>query len=259
MSAPGDPIEEYLDLLYVRLRITPRRARRVLAEAEDHLREAAAQGMAAGLTEREAQEAAISSFGSVRAVVRAHDVRLQRFPAVAVVRDLVLAAWMLGTFGLLAVGASGLVAAGMNLLFGPRFVGGTVPSGAKLAASACQGWLADNPGVHSCAQAAMLETSVDAVSLRLAAGALGLLLLAGYRLVRRDGSPGVLPEAFVPTVAVSLFGAAALGLVWLATTGAVVGASSGPGFYLSGAIVALAAAAVFVPQLRRALLRQARG
>ena len=259
MSTPTDPIEEYLDLLYVRLRIRPRRARRVLAEAEDHLREAAAQGMAAGLTEREAQEAAISSFGSVRAVVRAHDARLQRFPAVAVLRDLVLAAWMLGTFGLLAVGASGLVVAGMNLLFGPRFVGGTVPAGAKLAASSCQGWLADNPGAHGCAQAAMLETSVDAVSLRIAAGLLGLLLLAGYRMVRRDGLPGALPEAFIPTVAVSLFGAATAGLVWLASTGAVVGATSGPGFFLSGALVALAAAAAFVPRLRRALLRHARG
>ncbi len=259
MSAPGDPIEEYLDLLYVRLRIAPRRARRILAEAEDHLREAVAQGVAAGLTEREAQEEAISSFGSVRAVVRAHDARLRRFPAVAVVRDLVMSAWMLGTFGLLAVGASGLVATGMNMLFGPGFVGGAVPTGAKLAAASCQGWLADNPGAHSCAQAAMLETSVDAVSLRLIAGVLGLLLLAGYRLARRDGLPGVLPEAFVPTVAVSLFGAATLGLVWLAATGAVVGASSGPGFYLSGAIVALAAAAAFVPQLRRALLRPARG
>jgi hypothetical protein len=138
-------------------------------------------------------------------------------------------------------------------------VGGTVPAGAKLAASSCQGWLADNPGAHSCAQAAMLETSVDAVSLRIAAGLLGLLLLAGYRLVRRDGLPGALPEAFVPTVAVSLFGAATAGLVWLASTGTVVGATSGPGFFLSGALVALAAAAAFVPRLRRALLRHARG
>jgi hypothetical protein len=259
MSASADLIEDYLDQLYVRLRIRPRRARRILAEAEDHLREAAAQGMAAGLTVREAQQEAISAFGSVRAVVRAHDSRLQRFPAVAVARDLVLAAWMLGTFGLLAVGASGLVAAGMNMLFGPGFVGGTVPAGTKLAASACQGWLADNPGAHSCAQAAMLEASVDAVSLRIAAGVLGLLLLAGYRLVWRDPSPGALPEAFVPTVAVSLFGAATVGLVWLASTGAVVWPSSGPGFYLSGAVVALAAAAAFVPQLRRTLLRHARG
>jgi hypothetical protein len=69
---PGDPIEDYLDQLYAGLRTTPRQARRIIAEAEDHLREAAAAGTEAGLSEQEAQEAAISSFGSVRAVVRAH-------------------------------------------------------------------------------------------------------------------------------------------------------------------------------------------
>jgi len=58
---------------------------------------------------------------------------------------------------------------------------------------------------------------------------------------------------------VSLVGAATVGLVWLASTGAVVGATSGPGYFLSGALVALAAAAAFVPRLRRALLRHARG
>jgi hypothetical protein len=46
---------------------------RILAEAEDHLRESIAAGLAAGLTEAEAQEAAISAFGSVNAVVRAHE------------------------------------------------------------------------------------------------------------------------------------------------------------------------------------------
>lgn len=46
---------------------------RILAEAEDHLREAAAAGLAAGLTETEAVDATISSFGSVQAVARAHE------------------------------------------------------------------------------------------------------------------------------------------------------------------------------------------
>ena len=52
----------------------------MLAEAEDHLRESVAEGLAAGLSEREAQEHAVSSFGSVRAVVRAHDARLRGLP-----------------------------------------------------------------------------------------------------------------------------------------------------------------------------------
>lgn len=257
MSTPGDPIEEYLDLLYARLRTSPRQARRVLAEAEDHLREAVAEGLSAGMTEREAQEAAISSFGSVHAVARAHDARLRRFPGLAVLGDLVRSAWMLAGVGLLAIGISGLVAQVMNAAFGPRFVG-AIPGGARITAAACRPWLADNPGAHTCTQAAILETSGDAVRLRLLAGIAGLVLLAAYHLARRRWPAAVLPDGFVPTVAVSLFGLAGLGLAWLAANQGVAGVSSGPGFYLSGAIVSLGAAAVYAPALRRALLRHAR-
>jgi hypothetical protein len=66
------PMEEYLDQLRASLPTRPGETSRILAEAEDHLRETVAAGLAAGLTEVEAQEAAISAFGSVRAVVRAH-------------------------------------------------------------------------------------------------------------------------------------------------------------------------------------------
>ncbi len=107
VTLPDDPVEEYLDQLHVSLRTTPREARRIIAEAEDHLRESVAAGLAAGLTEREAQEAAISSFGSVRAVVRAH---ARRVPPAAVFGELVMAAWKLTTHRLLAVAGSGLVA-----------------------------------------------------------------------------------------------------------------------------------------------------
>ena len=94
MNDCHDPVEEYLDQLYASLRTTPREARRIIAEAEDHLRESVEAGLAAGLTERAAQEAAISSFGSVRAVVRAH---ARRVPPVTVLGELVMAAWKLGS------------------------------------------------------------------------------------------------------------------------------------------------------------------
>ncbi len=162
MSAAGDDVvEEYLDRLYAALRTKPREARRVLAEAEDHLREAVAEGLAAGLSERAAQEHAVSSFGSVRAVVRAHDARLRRLPTLAVLRDVLMAAWQLGAIGLVAVGASGLIAAAMNALFGRRFVGGS-PSTIRYSAADCQHWLAIWTHAHSCAQAAMLENSSEA-------------------------------------------------------------------------------------------------
>jgi hypothetical protein len=258
MTSTDDPVENYLDQLYVGLRGSPRRGRRILAEAEDHLREGVADGLAAGLTEREAQEQAISSFGSVRAVVRAHDGRLRQVPGLAVLIDVAMSAWRLGSIGLLAVGASGLVAAAMNAVFGRHFVGSA--SGAALPAAACRHWLSNWPGAHSCAQAYLLESSADAVSLRLFTGFIGLILLGGYYLARRSGwSRGVLPDAFAPTVAMSLFGAAGLGLLALSVSHAsVLGLPAGPGFYLSGALVALALAAVFGGQVHRTLLRHAR-
>ena len=263
MSARGDDVvEEYLDRLYVALRTRPREARQVLAEAEDHLREAVAEGLAAGLTEREAQEHAVSSFGSVRAVVRAHDARLRRLPSLAVLRDVVMTAWRLGAVGLVAVGASGIIAAAMNLLLGRGFVGGS-PGAVSYPAASCRYWLAIWPHAHSCAQAAMLENSSDAVSLRVAAGVIGLAALAAYHLARRQ-SRDLLPDSFTPTVAMTLFGAAGLGLAAMSVDATVLGARSGlgtaagTGFYLSGAIVALVMALRYARQLHRSILRQAR-
>ena len=263
MSARGDDVVgEYLDRLYVALRTRPREARQVLAEAEDHLREAVAEGLAAGLTEREAQEHAVSSFGSVRAVVRAHDARLRRLPNLAVLRDVVMTAWRLGAVGLVAVGASGIIAAAMNLLLGRGFVGGS-PGAVSYPAASCRYWLAIWPDAHSCAQAAMLENSSDAVSLRVAAGVIGLAALAAYHLARRQ-SRDLLPDSFTPTVAMTLFGAAGLGLAAMSVDATVLGARSGlgtaagTGFYLSGAIVALVMALRYARQLHRSILRQAR-
>jgi hypothetical protein len=64
MSQQPDLIEGYLSELRAGLQVTAEQAGLIVAEAEDHLREAAARGLAAGMTEREAQEAAISAFGS---------------------------------------------------------------------------------------------------------------------------------------------------------------------------------------------------
>ena len=254
-------IDEYLDLLFTRLRTTPREARRILAEAEDHLREAVADGLAAGMTEREAHQAAISSFGSVRAVARAHNAR-HRFPEVAVFRALALSACKLASAGLFAVAASGVVAAVMNAVLGPQFVG-RASAGARFPAAACRYWQQIWPDAHGCAQAALLETSSDAVSLRLAAGLGGLVLLAGYLLARRKWRDDPLPDGFVPTVAVTLFGAAGAGLTWLAVAATRphpgLAVNAGPGFYASGAIVSVAMAVAYLWPLRRTLLRTARG
>jgi hypothetical protein len=262
-DGPIDPVEDYLDQLYASLRSTPRQGRRILAEAEDHLREATAAGVEAGLSEREAQAAAISSFGSVRAVVRAHT---RRVPPAAVLGELVMSAWKLTSIAVFAVAGSGLVAFAMNEILGPQFVGGNpTPAERGLALTPCSYWMNLWTHVQGCRQAAMLENSSDAVTLRLLTLIPGLILLGGYLLARRyqrrrGWHADLLPEAFVPTVAACLFGGLTVGLAYLGVaTPMPVTANGGPGVFLSAAIVTLLVTLAFVPALRRALLRHAYG
>jgi len=247
-----DLIGAYLGELRMRLRGPD--AELVLAEAEDHLRESVSAGLAIGMSEREAQEAAISAFGPVRAVVRAHGLRK------GYVADLVLMALKLGWTGMFAVAASGFAALAMNRLVGRSFVGGA-PAGTRFAPAQCQYWLSIWHGAHSCGQAAMLESSSDAVSLRvLGGGAAGLVLLGGYLLASlywRRGGVRVLPRALFPLAAAAAFTAGALVLVVCTFTGGPLGVPAGPGAYLSGAMVAAAAAAGYAARARH-LLRPAR-
>jgi hypothetical protein len=106
-AAPPDLIAGYLEELCAGLRVPAAEAELIAAEAEDHLRETATAGMAVGMTELEAQQAAISSFGPVRAVVRAH--RRRTFTA----GGAAMALWKLAALLATTVGAGGL--AGMGI------------------------------------------------------------------------------------------------------------------------------------------------
>lgn len=244
-----DLVEAYLVELRARLRTKD--ADLVLAEAEDHLRESVAAGLAVGMSQREAQEAAISAFGSVRAVVRAHHLRKGQ-----VASDLVLTALKLGWVGLFSVAASGFVALVMNHVFGRSFVGGA-PAGTRFAPAQCQYWMSIWHGAHTCAQAAMLESSSDAVSLRVIGGGGGAIaLLAVYLLALmywRPGGTRVLPSGFFPLAASGVFAIGALALVVCTFGGGPLGVPTGPGAYLSGALVALGMAAGFAVRARRVL------
>jgi hypothetical protein len=106
-GAAPDLIAGYLEELHAGLRVPAAEADLIAAEAEDHLRETAAAGMAIGMTELEAQQAAISSFGPVRAVVQAHRRRTVTAGGVA------MAAWKLAALLATTVGVGGL--AGMGI------------------------------------------------------------------------------------------------------------------------------------------------
>jgi len=247
-----DLVDAYLSDLRARLR-TPD-AELVLAEAEDHLRESVAAGLAIGMSEREAQEAAISAFGSVRAVVRAHNLTGKQIAA-----DLVMTALKLGWIGMFSVAASGFVALAMNRLVGRSFVGGA-PAGTKFTHAQCQHWLSVWHGAQSCAQAAMLESSSDAVWLRVGGGIIGGTALLGVYMLAlmywRRGGTRVLPRGFFPMSASAVFAVGALTLVVCTFTGGPLGAPAGPGAYLSGALVAAGMAAGYGARARRELRSQ---
>ncbi len=88
--------------------------------------------------------------------------------------------------------------------------------------------------------------------------------LAAYHLARRR-SRDLLPDSFTPTVAMTLFGAAGLGLAAISVDDTAaglrsgLGTAAGAGFYASGAIVALVMALRYARQLHRSILQQARG
>jgi hypothetical protein len=166
----SQPIDVFLDDLYRRLRGNPRTARRLLAEAEAHLRDSAAALQATGMDAASAEREAVDRFGTPAEIAaQSAGAVSRRLGALA------RAGVLLGGIGLVAVGVSGGIAALMNAVSGRDFVGAlhqTYPG------AACRHFLAVQPSAGDCAHAAILENSDDAVILRLLAGLAGLLLLA---------------------------------------------------------------------------------
>ena len=224
---PGDLIGEYLAQLRAALPVPRRKAELILAEAEDHLRETVSAGMAAGMTEPEAQQAAISSFGAVRAVVRAHQARYRRIGAIF--GDLVLAAWKLASLVVLAIGVGGLALMAVIQLTSPLNV--RVPGGTINAINEDPRWILF--GVVS---------------------VLGVVLLTGYwlarRVQRRHAPEREMLARFFPAVAVSFFsaiGLVVLGFTWDGTL------FSGAIFF---AVAFLALAVGYSARMVQALLRR---
>lgn len=226
------PIEDYLDDLLRRTHADARTTRRLLEEAGDHLYAAAAAHEATGMSRLQAETEAVRRFGPAREITH----RAWQRSFTAMVLELARAAILLGGCALVAIGLSGGLAAVMNALAGNSFVGAVTVLGS---------------GGHS-----ITETAQDAVSLRVLAGLVGLVVLGGYALARRRTRPAaVLPEGLTDAIGAAGFAAATVVL-----TGACVDqaetavAGHGVGFFLSGAIISLAGAVVFSTRATRALI-----
>jgi hypothetical protein len=245
-----DLIQQYLTRL--RRSLPAREADQILAEAEDHLRETVRVALAAGLTEAEAQDAAISAFGSVTAVVRAH--RARHFRSGALAGDLATAALKLSSLMLLAVGLSGLLDLILEFTVGGDFVAGVATS---LTPAQCRHVRLEYPyAARNCAQASVLGGGNGHLAACVLAGLSGLLLLECYvglrRLQRhRDRSAWqVLPAGFFPAAAVTVFGLLAAGL--LCRTGVIAATGDGPGGLMAGAILAAGVTVFYARRLRQA-------
>ncbi len=173
--------------------------------------------------------------------------------------QLVLATMLLGGVGLTAVGASGLVAGGMGMLFGKGFVSGDAP-GVIYTPDRCADFQEYAPRARTCEEAATIHHFGEVVDYRMAAGVLGLLALGLWWLLRRSrrDAPELLPEGLVAGVGAAMFGAAAAALLLQSVGLLAFGQSAGAGQYLSGGLVSLVMAAAFAVFLYRALLLRAR-
>jgi hypothetical protein len=206
------PIGDYLRELGDRLRTPPEETRRILAEAAEHLRDSVAAGLAAGLTPAEAAEAAISSFGSVPVVVRAHQTRRDRVARLA--GDAGMSAWRLTGFFLLASFGWLLV---LLIVTATRHDPGAGPGGAADRSSATVEWWP-------------------------VSGPAGLLVLGGYYLVsrirRRNGRPRRrLLGGYAPLTGIVGFSAVALTLMLLDSGGVTFPGQAGIGFGALGMTV----------------------
>ena len=238
MTDHENEIDEYLDDLCARLRGDPATVRRILVETESHLRDA----VDAGATPAEA----IARFGDSDVVAMAHQ-RTSRRPWSHIVGQLVATAFLLGSLALVAVGLSGLMAAGMDAAFGPRFVAGDTPA-VTYSTQRCADFEEYTSTNMPCAAAAARHHTDEVETYRIAAGVVGAVFLAVRKLARRRWPHLVdldLPASTTSAVAATAF---AFGLVIIAaqaSAGIDAGTAAGLGQWLSAAIIALAFMTIF--------------
>ena len=245
-DVPGDLVEDYLDRLLVSLSGSPRQVRHTLAEVEAHLRDAVAEGIAAGLPEETAQAQALERIGPVHAVTGRAAVLTR--PSSALLRRLTLTAALVGGAGFVAIGGAGMVGRLLQAIRGNLFMTAPWPHGTYTQAD-CARWLAGDPGTRSCVTAMLADHAFDFLLQATAAGLLGLIALAAYLFLRRRWRDRATMTALPPGTAEALgtvtAGAAAVYFFGVVADIEMVQHGIGAGQPLSLAIAAAGAAAVF--------------
>lgn len=235
-----DPIDEYLDELFTRLRGDSAECRSMLAEAEAHLRDAAAASVKAGMDEEAAQRSAIAAFGPAEQIARSADPH----PAVAAITAFVMAGGGLAILGFVAVGLSAIVARIVAALTSTEWVYGA-PAGYRFTAAQCTHWLSVQPSAADCTTAAALENSDDSFLFTLAGVIAGLVLVGiaiglAFLLRRTARIPRRrIPRPVVWAVGATAFGGAGLALLAGGLGDVVVIGHRGQGLWYIEAAIAL--------------------
>jgi hypothetical protein len=159
-----------------------------------------------------------------------------------IVRALAWQLTLLAGIGLLAIGASGVVALSMRAAIGDRFLAGDA-EGITYTAERCADFLEYFPAAADCEAAASGHHADEVVIYRIASGLLGGAALAGWWWLgrrRRWWAEPSLPPPVVPAVGAALFGSAAVVLGGQGL-GVMVfeGPSHGPGQWISAGAVSL--------------------
>ena len=248
-------IDQYLDELADALRVGARRARRILAETEDHLNEAVRSRVEAGSTPEEAQRAAIAGFGAPREIAA-------RFGN-GITEGLPLRSWLfrmyvyialLAGVVLVSVGVAGEISAGVGLAFGKDIMAGDAP-GTSYTPARCQDFFEYHSEAATCEQAATAHHFDEEWRNADIALVLGLIVLGSHWYLRRRFASSERPHS-LPRETFSTFGMAAFGLaapaLLLFGTAATISAprSSSAQYIVDGAIALLFFAAFLRPGVR---------
>ena len=249
LSADRDLIDAYLDDLAGRLHGPPARVRRILEEADGHLRDAADAAAAAApgthpIRSSAIHQQVIDGFGSPAQVARSHNRALLRPAKLA--GPVVLLAGQVVAIGLIVIGCSAFVlalvarAVGRNSTFAN-------PIDMHASPGACAYWLHLHPLAPNCADALTAETAADAIVQRAMAGILGLIVVAAVLLLRRwkpAWSHSVIPRGATPALALVGFLPGALALFGVGVDRVVSASGRGAGMWFADGSVSLVAAGV---------------
>ncbi len=255
-----DPVEAYLDAALVGLQGSPREVRRMLAEIESHLLDAAAEARAEGAGERESREIAVRRLGPVSVVNGPPSLRRLLPPPRR--RRVLLGGLQIGGVGFVAAGLAGAIGLAVQRLWGDRAIATPFPPG-SYTASDCARWQANYPRADGCVAAMTADHAGDFLRSAAACALLGLAALALRGLLGRRWSGPTLAAA-LPAGSEEVAGAVlALAAAVLFAGGAIDaeltmrGAGAGQPFSLS--LAALLAAALFAARARRTVHSRGRG